>query len=126
MQQSILKALANKVLKRNQLCNAHATKAKALCNFTPDLDHQKIHDANIQEHLDERAAIMEFDGGLTRDQAESEARKTLRIYEYRLKGCKNWMVKISPGCSLEEARKSCELTFGVLFKEIRPYRRAEI
>ena len=49
MQQSSLKALANKVLERNHQCNSHATKGEKVCNFEPEFTLQKLHDETTQE-----------------------------------------------------------------------------
>ena len=71
------------------------------------------HDEAIREHLEERAAIQEYDGGLTRKQAEIEARRTLRVFEYRLTdNPDSWLVLIAPGCGLSEAARTCHKTFG--------------
>jgi hypothetical protein len=76
------------------------------------LDLDDTHD-HIQEHLEERAAIMEYDGGLTRKQAETEARRNMRVYEYRLTDSPDSrLTMIAPGCDLEEARESLHKRFG--------------
>src|SRR3989344_9161898 len=53
-------------------------KAEVLAYLSDD------HAENIREHLEERAAIQEYDGGLPRERAEEQARSALRVYEYRL------------------------------------------
>jgi len=76
----------------------------------PDLDD--THET-IQEHLEERAAIMEYDGGLTRKQAETEARRNMRVYQYRLTDSpESRLTMIAPGCDLGEARESLHKRFG--------------
>jgi len=76
----------------------------------PDLDDTHNH---IQEHLAERAAIQEYDGGLTREQAEAEAVRTLRVFHYRLTDNPDaWLVLIAPGCDLEQAIRTCRNNFG--------------
>ena len=71
------------------------------------------HSEAIAEHLAERAAIQEYDGGLTRKQAEAEARRTLRVFEYRLTDNPDaWLVMIAPGCELGQATMTCHNTFG--------------
>ena len=55
MQQSSLKALANKVLERNHQCNAHATKGEKVCNFEPEFTPQKLHAETIHKHHDKTA-----------------------------------------------------------------------
>lgn len=42
-QPTSLKALAGKVLARNQRCNQDATGAQQGCNFSPDNDPEKLH-----------------------------------------------------------------------------------
>ena len=65
----------------------------------------------IREYLNERAAIMEYDGGLPREQAE--AQRALRVFEYRLKDNSGaWLVLIAPGCGLEQATRTCHNKFG--------------
>ena len=67
----------------------------------------------IREHLEERTAIQEYDGGLTRARAEAEARQALRVYVYRLaEGPDTWLVMIAPGCNLAEAIRECNRKFG--------------
>ena len=84
------------------------------------------HDAAIREHLEERAAIMEYDGGLTRDQAETEAHKALRVFEYRLTDNPDaWLVLIAPGCDLDEARGSLQVRFEKRLIDVKEYRRTE-
>ena len=76
----------------------------------PDLDDTHNH---IQEHLAERAAIQEYDGGLTREQAEAEAERTLRVFHYRLTDNPGaWLVMIAPGCDLGQATRTCHNKFG--------------
>ncbi len=77
---------------------------------------------DITEHLAERAAIQEFDGGLPRHRAEQAAIERLRVYEYRLTDSEDWLVLIAPGCSLEQAREACIVRFGSRLADIRPHR----
>lgn len=81
-------------------------------------------DKAITEHLAERAAIMEYDGELDRDVAEAEARRELRIYEYRLTDNPSaWLVMITPGCNLEQAITTCNNKFGSdRIIEVREYK----
>lgn len=61
--------------------------------------------AAAQELLEERAAIQEHDGGLSRHQAETEARAALRVYYYRLSDRPaSWLTVIAPGRDLDQAR----------------------
>ena len=86
----------------------------------PDLDDTHNH---IQEHLAERAAIQEYDGGLTREQAEAEALRTLRVFHYRLTDNPDaWLVLIAPGCDLEQTTRTCRNKFGAdRVMEVRVY-----
>lgn len=45
--------------------------------------------------------------------------KMINVYEYKLKSSIRWLTMIAPGCDLEEARKSCKITFGDNFLDIR-------
>jgi hypothetical protein len=95
----------------------------ALCQ-----NEETDYDEAIREHLEERAAIQEYDGGLTREQAETEARQALRVYEYRLTDNPNaWLVMIAPRCDLDQATRTCRKRFGpdrVL--EVREYKTRKI
>ena len=71
------------------------------------------HPDAVTEYLEERAAIMEYDGGLPREQAEAEARRALRVYEYRLVDNPDaWLVMIAPSCDLGQANMTCYNKFG--------------
>lgn len=70
--------------------------------------------ADIQEHLEERSAIMECDGGLSRREAEHQAKRNLRVYRYRLAdNPDSWLIFLSPGSDLDEATRLLERQFGV-------------
>lgn len=90
--------------------------------YSQEVEYQEA----IREHLAERAAIMEFDGGLTKEQAEAEAQRALRVYEYRLaEGPDTWLVMITPGCDLGQATRACHNTFGTdRVLEVREYKHA--
>ena len=69
--------------------------------------------ADIQEAIDERAAILEFEAGLPRPEAETQATSAMRVYRYRVTDKPNdWLVMIAPGCDLEEARRTLIARFG--------------
>lgn len=71
--------------------------------------------ADLHEALEERAAIMEFDGGLPRVEAEQEARRLVRAYRVQVAmpgAAPKWAAMIAPGCDLHEARRAAELQFG--------------
>ena len=75
--------------------------------LTPD-QHSGIHEA-----IAERAAIQEHDGGLSRSEAEAQARGAMRVYRYRLTDRPaDWLVMIASGCALDEARRSLIARFG--------------
>jgi len=81
------------------------------------------HEEAIAEHLTERAAIQEYDGGLTREQAESEARRALRVFQYRLTDNPDaWLVMIAPGCNLGEVQENLRQRFGKRLIETCEYK----
>jgi len=78
-----------------------------MADLSPD-DAEAVH-----EHLEERSAIQEFDGGLSRPEAEREARRSLRVFLYRLTDDPDAeLVFIGPGRSLESARERLQQHFG--------------
>ncbi|NEX20924.1 hypothetical protein G3480_11465 [Thiorhodococcus mannitoliphagus] len=69
--------------------------------------------ADVTESLAERAAIMQHDGGLPRQQAEVQAARAMRVYRCRVTDHPNdWLTMIAPGCDLEEARRELISRFG--------------
>lgn len=97
-----------------------------LANYTLELAKQatsqpdKAAEENIAEHLAERAAIMEYDGGLPREQAEAEAQRNLKVYRYRLRELPNSdLILIAPGTSLDEAREGLRRRFGNRLVDVR-------
>lgn len=71
---------------------------------------------DITEAVAERAAIMEFDGGLPRPMAESEAASRMRVYQAliaMLDGSDpKWLVYLAPGTTLAEAQQELTRKFG--------------
>ena len=68
---------------------------------------------NIREQIEERAAIMEFNGGLSRTDAEQAAVNAIRVYCYRTKEKPDSeLVAIMPNTSLAEAHESLSLRYG--------------
>ena len=68
---------------------------------------------DIAEAIAERAAIMEYDGGLPHQQAEVQAARAMRVYRYRVTDHPlEWLTLIAPGCDLEEARQTLIWRFG--------------
>ena len=78
-------------------------------------------DSEIQEHLEERAAIQEFDSGLSRKEAEERASKNIRVYDYKLGPDGPWLVLIAPGEDLEQARATLLNKFGGRLADIRQH-----
>ena len=97
-----------------------------LANYTLKRAKQatSLYDETMTEHLSERAAILEYDGGHARKQAEAEARRALRVYEYRLiESPDTWLILIAPGCDLSGATRTCRNRFGVdRVLEVRKYK----
>jgi hypothetical protein len=99
--------------KRAKLANSTLERAKQAATR---------HTEAIAEYLAERAAIQEYDGGLTRKQAETEARRTLRVFEYRLTdNPDSWLVLIAPGSDLIEAQKGLQDRFGSRLLDTRKH-----
>ena len=68
---------------------------------------------NIQEQIEERVAIMEYDGGLSRKDVEREAAAAIRVYCYRVKEKPgSELVAIMPNTKLDEAYECLRLKFG--------------
>lgn len=68
---------------------------------------------NIREQIEERAAIMEFDGGLSRKDAEQEAVVAIRVYCYRVKDKPDTeLTVIMPNTELNEAYQNLKLKYG--------------
>ncbi len=84
--------------------------------------HDEAAEENIAEHLRERAAILEFDAGLPREQAEAEARRNMRAYRYRLREMPHTdLIMIAPGTSLDEARECLQRRFGTRLIDVKSY-----
>jgi hypothetical protein len=87
-------------------------KAELLALLTERERQTEIEAAeSIGEHLAERAAIMEFDGGLPREQAEVEARRISNVYRFRLHGNEGGGTYITSG-DLEAARAALLQRYG--------------
>ena len=81
-------------------------------NTGPPMLNQEQRD-DIRETLDERAAILEYEAGIPRHEAEARAASAMRVYQYRLiDRPEAWLVMIAPGCDLDEARRSLIIQFG--------------
>ncbi len=76
---------------------------------------------NIREQIEERAAIMEYDGGLTRNDAEQAATKAIRVYCYRVTDKpKSELVAIMPNTELEEATENLKNKYGERLIDVYP------
>jgi hypothetical protein len=76
---------------------------------------------NIREQIEERSAIMEYDGGLSRKDAEQAAAAAIRVYCYRMKDKPNSeLTAIMPGTELDEARENLKNKFGDRLLEVYP------
>lgn len=83
----------------------------------------------IQEAIDERAAIREFEGGEPRATAEREARAAMRVYRVRVAmgtgEPDRWVTMLAPGCELHEAETVARGQFGAArVLEVHEYQRA--
>ena len=68
---------------------------------------------DIREQIEERAAIMEYDGGLSRKDAEQAAAAAIRVYCYRVKEKPNSeLVAIIPNTELNKAYENLRLKYG--------------
>jgi hypothetical protein len=71
--------------------------------------------ADLAEAIAERAAIMEHDGGLSRQAAEAAAAARMRVYRLHIAmpdGPPRWAVLLAPGCDLAEATRTAHNQFG--------------
>lgn len=96
---------------RDWLTANNADLLKAISPPVPSLTDENRQD--ILESIEERAAIREFDGNQSREEAEQQACSASRVYRYRLTDKPGtWLTLICPGCDLEEARHVLDLKFG--------------
>ncbi|MGZ8955598.1 MAG: hypothetical protein ACXW0Q_13065 [Methylovulum sp.] len=82
-------------------------------NHENTISEVKIQSENIREYLEERAAIMEYDGGLSRKDAEQAAATAIRIYCYRVKdkpGAE--LAVLMPNTELDQAYQNLKLKYG--------------
>jgi hypothetical protein len=68
---------------------------------------------DIQEQIEERAAIMEFDGGLSRHDAVQAAIRAIRVYCYRVTDKPDReLTVIMPNTELDEAVEKLKVKYG--------------
>ncbi|MBK5970904.1 hypothetical protein CCR91_19600 [Thiorhodovibrio winogradskyi] len=63
----------------------------------------------------ERAAIMEFDVGLRRPEAEQQARSLMRVYRVLVAmddEPARWCTLLAPGCDITQAQRAAVAQFG--------------
>ena len=112
MQQNTLKALADTVISRSTQCNTHATNAQKPMQQMRILNAPSV--ASICTH-NRTSILTDYSPG----QQDETPR---RIYKYRITDNLNsWMVVLTPGYSLDEARESLEYTFGARLLEVKEY-----
>jgi hypothetical protein len=76
---------------------------------------------DIREQIEERAAIMEYDGGLSRKDAEQAAAAALRVYCYRMKDKPtSELTVIMPGTEFDEALENLKNQFGDRLLDVYP------
>ncbi|WP_200377130.1 hypothetical protein [Thiocystis violacea] len=84
--------------------------SRGACHLPPMTADQQ---ADIREVIDERAAILEYEAGTLRPEAEARAVGAMRVYRYRLTDRPaDWLVMIAPGCDLDAARRTLIARFG--------------
>lgn len=91
-----------------------------------DIQHAEALDADAREYFDERAAIIEYDGGMPRPEAEHRA--TRRVFEYRLADQPGrWLTVLGAldWASVDDARAALARQFGTeRVVDVRRYRPA--
>lgn len=76
---------------------------------------------DIRERTEERSAIMEFDGGLSRQNADVAAAKSMRVYCYRVKSKPNSeLTVIMPNTELPEAIEKLKEKYGDRLLSVTP------
>ena len=76
---------------------------------------------DIRERTEERSAIMEFDGGLSRQDADAAAAKSMRVYCYRVKSKPNSeLTVIMPNTELPEAIEKLKEKYGDRLLSVTP------
>ena len=88
------------------------------------LDEQRARD--LDEAIEEKAAILEYEAGMPRRQAEERAPGAVGVFNYVLADCPGKVfTMLSPGSSLEEARRLIEHQYGadrVVDLQLYPWR----
>lgn len=81
--------------------------------------------ADIAESIEERAAILEYDAGLPRHDAETQAASRMRVYRLLVAMDEGeepkWVTMLAPGCDLAEAEHGARTKFGARLLEILPH-----
>ena len=101
-------------------------KAELLRLLTSPPITPQDHDA-MQDAIEERAAIRQFDGGEPCEVAEQQARAAMRVYQYRITDKPtSWLTLIAPGCDLDEAHRLLAWRFGGRLIEVIEHRAAAL
>ncbi len=90
-------------------------------------DHHPTHadiTETVQEAMEERAAIMEYDGGLPRERAKTQAKAkaAMRVFEYKLTDSQRWLAMLAPGRDLAQAERSLMDRFGGRLVAVREWK----
>ena len=76
---------------------------------------------DIRERNEERSAIMEFDGGLSRQDADVAAAKSMRVYCYRVTDKPDSeLVTLKPNVELAEATQELKERYGDRLLDVYP------
>jgi hypothetical protein len=76
---------------------------------------------NIRDSIEERAAIMEFDGGLSRQDADVAATNAMRVYCYRVTDKPDSeLVTLKPNVELTEATQELKERYGDRLLSVTP------
>ncbi len=97
---------------------SHKTELLKLLASAPPPSLTTEEHKGIQEAIDERAAIREYEAGEPRCVAEHEARKAMRVYRYRLTTSKGWCTLVAPGWSPEDAERDLRGRYEERFIEL--------
>jgi hypothetical protein len=76
---------------------------------------------NIRDSIEERAAIIEFDGGLSRQDADVAATNAMRVYCYRVTDKPDSeLVTLKPNIELTEATQELKERYGDRLLSVTP------
>lgn len=91
--------------------------SQEMCEFIRENKPQILNELkarDIHEAIEEKAAILEYEAGMPRQQAEKRAPGAVGAFNYVLADCPGKVfTMLSPGSSLAEARRLIEHQYGV-------------